>query len=57
VAENYAKILDELRRKGHPIPVNALWISACCLCVNGLLLTVGRHFSAVDGLNAHLLTN
>lgn len=55
VAEIYARVFDHLRRKGRPIPINDLWISACCISVNGTLLTTDRHFLEVEGLRVELL--
>jgi tRNA(fMet)-specific endonuclease VapC len=50
VADRYADIHDELRRRGTPIPTNDLWIAACCLATDAALLTSDPHFERVDGL-------
>lgn len=48
VARKYADIYRSLERKGTPIPINDVWIAACCMEVGGTLLTRGQHFEAVD---------
>ncbi len=55
ITEKYAILGDILRRKGRPIPTHDLWISACCLHVNGTLLTADRHFLEIEGLHIELL--
>jgi tRNA(fMet)-specific endonuclease VapC len=49
-ADSYALIYAGLRRKGHPIPTNDLWIAASALEHGAALLTRDAHFSHVDGL-------
>jgi len=57
-ADLYALIYDALRRKGHPIPSNDLWIAASCLEHGAALLTFDAHFQAIDGLRAgHFLAD
>jgi predicted nucleic acid-binding protein len=46
----YAAIYTRLRRKGCPIPTNDLWIAAVAMQHGQRLLTLDRHFEAVDGL-------
>ena len=48
VARKYAVIYLFLQRKGAKIPINDVWIAACCMEVGGTLLTRDRHFNAVD---------
>lgn len=48
VARKYADIYRSLERKGTPIPINDVWIAACCMEVGGTLLTRDQHFEAVD---------
>ena len=50
VAERYARIHDQLRRRGTPIPTNDLWIAACCLAADAALLTSDPHFQRVEDL-------
>lgn len=50
VAERYAQIHDQLRRRGTPIPTNDLWIAACCLAAGAALLTSDPHFQRVEDL-------
>jgi tRNA(fMet)-specific endonuclease VapC len=49
-ADSYALIYAGLRRKGHPIPTNDLWIAASAMERGAALLTRDAHFSHIDGL-------
>jgi tRNA(fMet)-specific endonuclease VapC len=49
-AETYAKIYQQLRRHGHPIPTNDLWIAAVVMQLSIPLITLDRHFSYVSGI-------
>ena len=49
-ADSYALIYVGLRRKGHPIPTNDLWIAASAMEHGAALLTRDAHFSHIDGL-------
>ena len=49
-ADSYALIYAGLRRKGHPIPTNDLWIAASAMEYGAALLTRDAHFSHIDGL-------
>ena len=46
----YAKILNDLRAIGKPIPSNDIWIAACAMQEGAQLLSSDRHFQAVPGL-------
>jgi len=48
VARKYAIIYLALIRKGAKIPINDVWIAACCMEVGGTLLTRDKHFEYVD---------
>ena len=48
VARKYAIIYLALMRKGAKIPINDVWIAACCMEVGGTLLTRDKHFEYVD---------
>ncbi len=48
VARKYADIYRSLEKKGTKIPINDVWIAACCMEVGGTLLTRDQHFEAVD---------
>jgi len=52
VARKYAKIYLELREKGNKIPINDVWIAACCMEVGGTLLTRDKHFEYVDQIES-----
>ena len=49
-SEFYAKIYNELRIAGNPIPANDMWIAALALQHGIKLLTNDRHFTKVAGL-------
>jgi tRNA(fMet)-specific endonuclease VapC len=49
-AERFALVKDALERKGKPIPINDIWISAQCMETGAVLLSRDAHFDAVDGL-------
>lgn len=49
-SEFYAKIYDELKRSGDPIPTNDLWIAALALQHGTKLFTMDKHFRKVQGL-------
>lgn len=50
IADHYGRIQAGLRRKGHPIPQNDIWIAATAIRHGMKLITLDRHFTAVDGL-------
>lgn len=49
-AEFYAQIYWNLKRKGHPVPTNDMWIAASALQHGLALFTLDAHFKAIDGL-------
>lgn len=51
VCDRYALVLDQLKRKGRPIPTNDIWIAAHTLACGGQLLSSDQHFRNVDGLS------
>ena len=55
VARKYAVIYAALRKKGAMIPINDVWIAACCMEVGGTLLTRDRHFRFVDQIETMCL--
>lgn len=50
VASSYAKIKAQLKRDGHPIPENDIWIAACAMCHGLTVVTADRHFSYISNL-------
>jgi tRNA(fMet)-specific endonuclease VapC len=56
VARKYAVICTSLVKKGRKIPINDVWIAACCMEVGGTLLTRHRHFEAVEQIETIILT-
>ncbi len=55
VARKYAMIYLSLQKKGMKIPVNDVWIAACCMEIGGTLLTRDKHFELVDQIGAMVL--
>lgn len=55
VARRYAIIYLSLVKKGAKIPINDVWIAACCMEVGGTLLTRGKHFEFVDQIESIVL--
>ena len=52
VARKYDSIYLVLVKKGNKIPLNDVWISACCMEVGGTLLTKDKHFKLVDQIES-----
>jgi len=50
----YGFVKDNLRRKGHLIPENDIWIGAMALQFQLTVATRDKHFSAIDGLNIEM---
>ena len=51
VGRKYALIYDRLVRKGRKIPINDVWIAACCMDTGGTLLSRDSHFDVIDALD------
>jgi tRNA(fMet)-specific endonuclease VapC len=48
IARKYAAIYLSLTERGTKIPINDVWIAACCMGVGGTLVTRDRHFDGVE---------
>lgn len=57
VSRKYALIYLSLVKKGTKIPINDVWIAACCMEVGGTLLTRDRHFQHVEQIEAMVLNS
>jgi len=55
VARKYAMIYLSLQKRGIKIPINDVWIAACCMEVGGTLLTRDKHFESVDQIETMVL--
>lgn len=55
VARKYGFIFLALQKKGTKIPINDVWIAACCMTVGGMLLTRDRHFEQVEQIETMIL--
>jgi tRNA(fMet)-specific endonuclease VapC len=49
-AEIFGEIKSGLKKQGTPIPLNDIWISAQCVELGAVLVTVDKHFSHIPGL-------
>jgi tRNA(fMet)-specific endonuclease VapC len=49
-ADVFGLVKDSLRKSGHPIPVNDVWIAAHTLETGSILVTYDDHFHAITGL-------
>ena len=55
VSRKYAIIYLSLAKKGTKIPINDVWIAACCMEVGGTLLTRDQHFQYVEQIETVFL--
>ena len=55
VASKYGLIYLSLVGKGRKIPLNDVWIPACCMEVGGTLLTRDNHFKHVEQIDRMIL--
>lgn len=55
VARKYAMIYLSLQKRAIKIPINDVWIAACCMEVGGTLLTRDKHFELLDQVEAMVL--
>lgn len=51
-ARLYGEVKNSLRKKGHPIPENDIWIAATALQHGLILVSRDEHFAEVEGLRA-----
>ncbi len=47
----YAKIKAQLKKDGHPIPENDMWIAACAMAYGLTIVTADRHFSFIKDVS------
>ena len=55
VSRKYAIIYLSLAKRGTKIPINDVWIAACCMEVGGTLLTRDQHFQHVEQIETIIL--
>ena len=55
VARKYAAIYLSLMKQGSKIPVNDVWIAACCMETGGTLLTRDKHFEKIVQIESIIL--
>ncbi len=56
VARKYAFIYSSLVSRGTKIPINDVWIAACCMEIGGTLLTRDQHFQHVEQIETKVLS-
>lgn len=50
VAKNYGKVKAFLKKSGHPIPENDIWIAATAITYDLTLLTADSDFTGIESL-------
>ena len=50
VCARYAALKTDIAGRGRPIPANDLWIAACCIEADAILVSRDAHFDVVPGL-------
>ena len=55
VSRKYALIYEYLEKNGCKIPINDVWIAACCMADGGTLLTRDNHFNDVEQIEKIVL--
>ena len=50
IAKNYGKIKAQLKKIGHPIPENDIWIAATAIAANLTLVTADSDFDNIEEL-------
>lgn len=55
VARKYGIIYNSLVKKGQKIPINDVWIAACCMEAGGTLLTRDTHFELIDQIETIIM--
>lgn len=53
-ADRYARIAEQLKRHGTPIPSNDIWVAAQAMEYGAELVTMDHHFEKVSGLVCRL---
>jgi tRNA(fMet)-specific endonuclease VapC len=51
ISKHYGILKSALYKKGKPIPDNDIWIAACAIHYNFVLVARDNHFKEIDGLN------
>jgi tRNA(fMet)-specific endonuclease VapC len=55
VARKYSIIFLSLQKKGTKIPINDVWIGACCMEIGGTLLTRDKHFEFMEQIDSMII--
>ena len=55
VARKYGIIYLSVVKRGQKIPINDVWIAACCMETGGTLVTRDRHFRYVEQIETMII--
>ena len=55
VAREYGEIVVDLRRRGHPLPTNDIWVAATAARAGAAVLTFDEHFRQIDCIGTCIL--
>lgn len=55
IAEIFGEMIDGLRRRGRPVPMNDIWIAATCARAGATLLTWDAHFRLIPRVGTIVL--
>jgi len=55
IAEVFGEMIDHLRRRGNPVPVNDVWIAATCVRAGATLLTWDAHYRVIPRVGSMVL--
>jgi len=50
IAQRYVRIRLNLKKSGHPVPENDIWIAASCLELDAPIISRDSHFKFIDDL-------
>ncbi|MBQ0052446.1 MAG: PIN domain-containing protein [Treponema sp.] len=54
ISDCYAIVKSQLKRDGHPIPENDIWIAATAMARNLTLVTADKHFEFIKGISVEI---
>lgn len=54
VVPYYAKIKNQLKKDGHPIPENDIWIAACAMAYDLSIITGDKHFLFIKDISIEI---
>lgn len=54
ICDCYSIIKSQLKKEGHPVPENDIWIAATAMSRNLTLVTADRHFEFIKGVSVEI---